>query len=822
LTGPGSYGLELSYALAAAERAADLLRDAFHTGYMEKHDRAAEERIHEVLTSVFPFYGYRGEELGLRLRPRDERKHLWLVDPHDGTSAAVAGFRGAAVSIALLREGLPVLGVVCAYAAPDDSGDLFWWAEGNGLVRRNGREVKRAWPSKPSNECTVLVSHHADRNAAVNAELVHPMRYRAVPGLAYRLALVAAGEGDLAVSINAPVGWDFAAGHALLVGAGAGLYTEKGVSVTYDATGQARCGPVCLGGARSLVDALIGRDLRKAARGSGRGNEERTLCRPSPGRTVENSGILSRAQGCLLGQMAGDALGSLVEFQSPRRIRSLYGDGPRRLEDGGTWSTIAGQPTDDSELALALARCIVDAGRYDREAAAKSYAKWYASEPFDIGNATREALSAAARHLHLGDSVACAAAAAANRTTQANGGLMRSSPIGIFGSALDLDALVGLAHDDAALTHPSVICRDANAVFTMAIALAIRTGYGASGTLAQVMAAAERLDICQPVRKCLASAKQGPPADYLTHEGWVLVALQNAFYQMLRAESFERGIVDTVRQGGDTDTNAAIAGALLGAVWGRDAIPIQWRDRILTCRPLRGLAGVLRPRPAVYWPVDALCLAEQLVVAGMHAAHAVELPVPEDIQAEYIGDRAMIVRLAFEEASALGRLALAGKPENVQYMQEPQLIRQAAGMRGIEKLELALRYFKDSFVTRVSAGEAAPTVWDDVPGAPPDPYDGRRYYPLGQEIHVVLSLEEGHALMEFAKAADVSSPLRWQDGTPDDFHQQAGRRAIGSIYQAGMEAIRRHRLQTGMPGYIRGTFYNPLDELMNAPDDTTC
>jgi len=65
---------------------------------------------------------------------------------------------------------------------------------------------------------------------------------------------------------------------------------------------------------------------------------------------------IDQAQGCLLCQLAGDALGSLVEFQSPDEIRRGYPDGVRELADGGTWNTIAGQPTDDSEMALILAR----------------------------------------------------------------------------------------------------------------------------------------------------------------------------------------------------------------------------------------------------------------------------------------------------------------------------------------------------------------------------------------------------------------------------------------------------------------------------------
>lgn len=78
--------------------------------------------------------------------------------------------------------------------------------------------------------------------------------------------------------------------------------------------------------------------------------------------STHDAGSLSRAQGCLLGQVAGDALGSLVEFQSPEEIRRTYPSGVRDLMDGGTWNTLAGQPTDDSEMALMLARSLVKEG----------------------------------------------------------------------------------------------------------------------------------------------------------------------------------------------------------------------------------------------------------------------------------------------------------------------------------------------------------------------------------------------------------------------------------------------------------------------------
>jgi ADP-ribosylglycohydrolase/fructose-1,6-bisphosphatase/inositol monophosphatase family enzyme len=616
------YQQELHDALAAVQAAAAVLRPAFRDGYRGSFDEPAEIQIRGVLSDAFPLYGFFAEHARLAAHPRDDRNHLWVAGPHDGTRAATEGFRGAAISIALLRDGLPVLGVVYAYCAPDDEGDLFSWAEEQGPVHRNHRKAARVWPGEPGPSNTALVSHDADRKAREHAEVVAPMRYRAVPGIAYRLALVAAGEGDVAIALNPPASWNVAAGHALLRGAGGDLYHGDGNPVTYDRLGSIQ-GPVpsiYYGGSRQLIQPLLDRKWRRVFEPVHVSPASDSLSYLSPGCAVADSEILSRAQGCLLGQLAGDALGSLVEFQDPESIQEKYPGGPRRLEDGGAWDTIAGQPTDDSELALALARSIVQTGRYDEEQAARAYATWRNSAPFDIGNATSTALSAASMAVRLDHPVAAAAKAAALKDTQANGALMRISPLGIFGAALEPSETLRLARLDAALTHPHEICRSANGIFAAAMAFAIRTGAGAQSVWDYALRLAHSENAPPPLMDGLQRAKSRAPADFLESQGWVLIALQNAFYQLLHAARLEEGIVNTVRAGGDTDTNAAIAGALLGAVHGRASIPPPWADRILTCRPLQGLAGVHQPRPPAYWPVDALVLAERLLLAGMAAA----------------------------------------------------------------------------------------------------------------------------------------------------------------------------------------------------------
>lgn len=61
--------------------------------------------------------------------------------------------------------------------------------------------------------------------------------------------------------------------------------------------------------------------------------------------------------------------------------------------------------------------------------------------------------------------------------------------------------------------------------------------------------------------------------------------MQNAFYELLHAESYEQGLEDTILRGGDTDTNGCITGALLGARFGFSNIPQYWIDCVKDAPP---------------------------------------------------------------------------------------------------------------------------------------------------------------------------------------------------------------------------------------------
>src|SRR5262245_37721139 len=260
------YSRALQAAIEAAREAGALLRREFHRpggprgeGGHADVDPGAEQLIRQKLLAAFP-WSYLGEETGAA--EGADASHLWLVDPNDGTSAYLKGWRGSAVSIALLRDRVPVLGVVYAFGYPGGAGDLIAWAEGCGPITRNGAPVQASLADRRLDRgAVVFLSQDADRNPEANTACVEPTRYLDLPSIAYRLARVAAGDGVAAVSLSSPVSWDYAAGHALLRAAGGVLIDQDGNEVTYGPGGQSAT-RWCFGGAPEAVTGLYQRARR--------------------------------------------------------------------------------------------------------------------------------------------------------------------------------------------------------------------------------------------------------------------------------------------------------------------------------------------------------------------------------------------------------------------------------------------------------------------------------------------------------------------------------------------------------------------------------
>ena len=169
-------------------------------------DVEIERYLADRLTALLPAR-FVGEETPVR--PGDGSALCWLVDPYDGTRAWLEGYRGSAVSVALLRDGVPVLGVVCAPMSPDRGRDLIAWAEGLPHILRNGKEVKVDLIRATLKAGTIVfLNHRAGMIPVASGAAVAPARFVSLPSIAYRLARVAVGDGVAAVSLSAPGGLD--------------------------------------------------------------------------------------------------------------------------------------------------------------------------------------------------------------------------------------------------------------------------------------------------------------------------------------------------------------------------------------------------------------------------------------------------------------------------------------------------------------------------------------------------------------------------------------------------------------------------------------
>lgn len=335
--------------------------------------------------------------------------------------------------------------------------------------------------------------------------------------------------------------------------------------------------------------------------------------------------VIRRAWGCLLGQIAGDSLGSQVEFKDAETVRTLYPAGLDELEGSPLYRTLPGQPTDDSEMALALARTLVQAGTFDAALVLEAYKTWKKSHPVDFDHTVFRAVYGKV-----------------DAQSQSNSALMRVSPLGIWGArfvpaaALPCDdaaqpsltvltedegmlQVIRWAMDEAAITNPHPLCRIANAAYVVALAYGI-CGGGREGMLAAALCTVDMLEkedeLAQDavlVRNCLEAARIERPEDYQENMNHVLTALQNGFWQLLHAADAGAGVRDTAMMGGDSAANGAVAGALLGAALDIDSFPHQWADAVLACILEEGRPGVEKPRPKIYWPLDFMPLAEKLL-----------------------------------------------------------------------------------------------------------------------------------------------------------------------------------------------------------------
>jgi ADP-ribosylglycohydrolase len=311
-----------------------------------------------------------------------------------------------------------------------------------------------------------------------------------------------------------------------------------------------------------------------------------------PDQPLDTSGVLptevqSRATAVLVAQACGDALGVPYEFAQPPGP----GEQPE-MRGGGLGPYAPGEWSDDTQMSVVVAQVAARGGGLASEdeldEVAAGFEAWRTGGASDVGTQTAAVLAGAARRSGRPAQRLRSAAAelhAATGRTAGNGALMRTGVVGLV-ALTDRDATARAARAVAELTHPDPLAGDSCVLWSEAVRVAVvearldvRTG----------------LDLLPAERRgawaaWLDDAQAPRPAADLRANGFTVTALQAAWRAIVTTAPagddrwgtvhLPSALAAAVRTGGDTDTVAAIAGAVLGARYGAAAVPGHWERAV--------------------------------------------------------------------------------------------------------------------------------------------------------------------------------------------------------------------------------------------------
>jgi ADP-ribosylglycohydrolase len=311
-----------------------------------------------------------------------------------------------------------------------------------------------------------------------------------------------------------------------------------------------------------------------------------------------------KARNCILGAMIGDSIGSTLEFTNAEHAKQIlikYNNFNYGLIGKGPHNLIPGQFTDDTELALAIMQVIFDNGEYNQKLVAKAYHRWYNSKPFDIGKATSNALK------NQSASTMISVAKTLNINSMSNGFLMR-----LFG-------LVGLYHGQSYEKLMIAIEKDVVLTHGHPEALIIAKFYGSillaavqSDTVTDIYHYGKTFtDQSELISNLYLAVKTNN--DYFVYnnqkydmedicgkyQGFVGFALWLLLKCLKQYDNYPDAIIYTLSFGGDTDTNACIVGAVMGALY-PTTIPQTWIDNLCNCTALERYVNYPIANPKVW------------------------------------------------------------------------------------------------------------------------------------------------------------------------------------------------------------------------------
>jgi len=244
---------DLGLALRAVEAAAAAIRA--HSGGGEvRHksadqpvsdaDLAANRALHVVLCGERPGYGWLSEESADSVDRLGHRR-VWVVDPIDGTHSFLEGYPEYGISVALVEDGVPVVGVVANPA----TGETYHAVRGGGAYLNGDPIHVRAEPAEP-----VLLAARGDLQDGLMADLPPGWRARALGSTVYKMVKVAEGSADAYLSAWTKHEWDVCAGVLIVEEAGGTAGDVRGRTLRFNRRDPAVRGIlVCSGSQRDTM-----------------------------------------------------------------------------------------------------------------------------------------------------------------------------------------------------------------------------------------------------------------------------------------------------------------------------------------------------------------------------------------------------------------------------------------------------------------------------------------------------------------------------------------------------------------------------------------
>lgn len=298
------------------------------------------------------------------------------------------------------------------------------------------------------------------------------------------------------------------------------------------------------------------------------------------------------AMGALVGAAVGDAAGATLEFFRGGNITDNIAQNAMTMPGGGLLRVAPGQITDDTELALAMTSALMPVSPlsgFPADDVASAYIQWYQSRPFDIGGTCSKAFGSyrdfkPTSGISISEHMTTTSIKFSSNS-EANGALMRATPISIWACSMPLETVAEFAKQDARLSHPNKICQDCNAIYCMAQVYLINHPGDAEGALQIIEEYVVKGHVEQRVHDWVLIDSKLPftqfGRDVSSNIGWVKHAFILAIYFLRNKTEFATAIKKTLTLGGDTDTNACIVGGIMGALWGEPRIPLSMKLPVL-------------------------------------------------------------------------------------------------------------------------------------------------------------------------------------------------------------------------------------------------